>query len=97
VGILNRARLLAPYEVSIALDLAEAVVRMHHGAEAIPLLERTRVLDPKRAEPDCLLGRAYEQTGDLVKEQAALDACLKLGPPPTFQTLAAQRLKDIRK
>lgn len=96
-NLLNRARLLAPYEVSISLDLAEAVVRMHHGAEAIPLLERTRVLDPKRAEPDCLLGRAYEQTGDLVKEQAALDACLKLGPPPTFQQLASQRLKDIRK
>jgi tetratricopeptide (TPR) repeat protein len=97
VKLLNRARLMAPYEVNIALDLADGVLRMNRGAQVIALLERTRGLDPKRAEPDCLLGRAYEQMGDRAKEQAALESCLKLNPPPAFQQSAAQRMKELGK
>lgn len=96
VSLLNRARRLAPHELDIALDLADGVLRMRHGAEAIPLLEQAKALDSKRAEPDCLVGRAYEQSGDAGKEQAALESCLKLNPPPAFKQAAELRLVELR-
>ena len=93
--MLNRARLLAPQDTGIALALADAVLRMRHAAEAITLLEETKSLDDPRNETDCLMARAYEQTGEREKEKIALQSCISRNPATTLQSQAEERLRIL--
>lgn len=95
VSMLNRARLLAPQDVDIALALADGVLRMRHESEAIPLLQQTRELDNQRGETTCWLARAYQQTGEREKEKIALDACLSSNAPAAFKSSAEERLRQL--
>lgn len=95
VTMLNRARLMAPYDIDIALALADGVLRMKHASEAIPLLEQTQQLDAKRAEPHCVLARAYEQTGEREKEKITLQSCLGHSPSTEYKTAAEQRMQVL--
>lgn len=95
VTMLNRARLLAPQDTGIALALADAVLRMRHAAEAITLLEETKSLDDPRNETDCLMARAYEQTGEREKEKIALQSCISRNPATTLQSQAEERLRIL--
>ena len=95
VTMLNRARLMAPYDIDTALALADGVLRMKHASEAIVLLEQMQQLDSQRAEPHCLLARAYEQTGEREKEKITLQSCLGHSPSAELKTHAEQRLQIL--
>ncbi|MBL9008787.1 MAG: tetratricopeptide repeat protein [Myxococcales bacterium] len=95
VTLLNRARQLAPQDTGIALALADAVLRMRHGAEAISLLEETKSIDDRSNETDCLMARAYEQTGEREKEKIALQSCISRNPATPLQSQAEGRLRIL--
>ena len=74
---LGQAAALAPDNAAVQMDLAYALTRAGHDADAVAAFERVAAMDPSNAMVQLELGYAYKRVGNLSRAASAFERSWK--------------------